>query len=596
MSVIDEVKQRTDIVEVASQYTTLTKSGRYFKATCPFHSEKHPSFFIYPEQQSWHCFGACNTGGDVFSLIMKKEGLDFGEVLRRSAEMAGVTLPSRAGQAADKEKNEKLFRANELASDYFHHLLLTSPSAEKARSYIAKRGISEKAINAFKLGYSPNSWDSLRQFLMERDFTEAELITAGLIIETESAASHDRFRNRLMFPINDVKGRTIGFGARVLDDSMPKYTNSPDTPLFYKSSCLYGIDLSREAIRQQDMAVIVEGYMDVIAAHDNDFSNVIASMGTSITDKHVIILKKLTQNIVLALDADIAGEEAALRGIIFENSLGAEVKVAVLPQGKDPDEVIRESKESWQKLIDDAIPVMDYTFSRITAELDLNTARDKSLVVNKLLPLITQINDLVRQAHYFQKLARLAGINEHQLKMIIENNRINRSQSRLMAKGKTLTTTDSQQPFLCNPREEYCLSLLLQHPELRNLSYSIMPEYFENSENREIFNAYQLNKDIPAIKDKLDNTIWEHLGNLMAKSLLPDKLEERLSDCVLRLREEFLRRLERKREAVFASEASSGGSGAELNKLEEQGTEGSSQLRDIFIQRSGGSQKQRRNG
>jgi DNA primase len=527
---------------------------------------------------------------------MKREGLDFGEVLRHSAERAGVTLPSRAGQAADKEKNERLYNINKLAVDYFHQLLLTSPSAEKARSYIARRGISEEAINAFKLGYSPNSWDSLKQFLTERDFTEAELITAGLIIEAESAASYDRFRNRLMFSINDVKGRTIGFGARVLDDSMPKYTNSPDTPLFYKSSCLYGIDLSREAIRQQDMAVIVEGYMDVIAAYDNGFNNVIASMGTSITDKQVIILKKLTNNIVLALDADIAGEEAALRGIIFENSLGAEVKVAVLPRGKDPDEVIRESKEIWQKLIDEAVPVMDYTFSRVTAELDLNTARDKSLVVNRLLPLITQINDLVRQAHYFQILARLAGISEHQLKMIIESNRINRSQSRLMAKGKTLTTTDSQQPFLGNPREEYCLALLLQHPELKKLSYSIMPEYFENSENREIFNAYQLNEGIHAIKDRLDNTIWEHLDNLMTKSLLPDNVGERLSDCVLRLREEFLRRLERKREAVFASEAASGGSGAELNKLEEQGTEVSSQLRDIFIQRSRGSQKQRRNG
>lgn len=596
MSVIDEVKQRTDIVEVASQYTTLTKSGRNFKAICPFHSEKHPSFFIYPEQQSWHCFGACNTGGDVFSLIMKKEGMNFGEVLRHSAERAGVTLPSRAGQAADKEKNERLFKINELASDYYHQLLLTSQSAEKARSYIARRGISEKAINAFKLGYSPNSWDSLKQFLMERDFTEAELITAGLIIEAESAASHDRFRNRLMFPINDVKGRTIGFGARVLDDSMPKYTNSPDTPLFYKSSCLYGIDLAREAIRQQDTAVIVEGYMDVIAAHDNGFNNVIASMGTSITDRQVSILKKLTKNIVLALDADIAGEEAALRGIIFENSLGAEVKVAVLPRDQDPDEVIRESKEIWQKLLDEAIPVMDYTFSRVTAELDLNTARDKSLVVDKLLPLITQINDLVRQAHYLQKLARLVNISENRLEMVIESNRINRSQPRSRAKDKPVATANTQQLFLSNPREEYCLALLLQHPELKSLSSNIMPEYFENSENREIFNAYQLNEGIHAIKDKLDNTIWEHLENLMAKILLPDNVRERLSDCVLRLREEFLRRLERKREAVFASEAASGGSGAELNKLEEQGTEVSSQLRDIFIQRSGGSQKQRRNG
>lgn len=597
MSVIDEVKQKTDIVDVASQYTTLTKSGRNFKGVCPFHSEKHPSFFIYPEQQSWHCFGACNTGGDVFSLIMKKEGLDFGEVLRDAAERAGVTLPSRAGQAADKDKNERLYRINESAADYFHQLLLNSPTAKKASNYIARRGISDQSVNAFNLGYSPNAWDSLKQYLTERGFTEAELLTAGLIIEADQAASHDRFRNRLMFPIKDVKGRTIAFGARVMDDSMPKYTNSPDTPLFYKSSCLYGIDLSKEAIRQQDTAVIVEGYMDVIAAHGNGFNNVIASMGTSITDRQVSSLKKLARNIniVLALDADTAGEEAALRSIVFERGLVTEVKVAILPKGKDPDDVIRESKDTWQRLINEAIPVMDYTFNRVTEGLDLNTARDKSLAVDKLLPLITQINDLVRQAHYLQKLAHLVNISENRLEMVIEGNRVKRNRPRFKAKDEPITTASTQNPFLSNPREEYCLALLLNHPELKYLSNSILPEYFENSENREIFNTYLLAESIPSIKDKLDDFIWEHLDNLKARNLLPDNVEERFSDCISRLREEYLRRLERKREALFASEAASGRPGAELLKLEEQGTEGSSQLGDIFVQRSRGGQKQRRN-
>ncbi len=540
MSVIDEVKQKTDIVDVASQYTTLTKSGRNFKAICPFHSEKHPSFFIYPEQQSWHCFGACNTGGDVFSLIMKKEGLDFGEVLRHTAEIAGVTLPSRAGQATDKEKNDRLYRINELSADYFHQLLLTSPSAEKTRSYITRRGISNQSVNAFNLGYSPNSWDSLRQYLMERDYTEAELITAGLIIEVESAASHDRFRNRLMFPINDAKGRTIGFGARVLDDSMPKYTNSPDTPLFYKSSCLYGIDLAREAIRQQDMAVIVEGYMDVIAAHDNGFGNVIASMGTAIADRQVSNLKKLSKNIVLALDADTAGEEAALRGIIFENSLGAEVKVAILPKGRDPDDVIRESKDTWQSLINEAIPVMDYTFDRVTAGLDLNTARDKSLAVDRLLPIISQMNDLIRKSHYFQKLARLADITPNQLQMIFKNKAAERNHGKSFNKGNKVAAAPSHNILTSNPREEYYLSLLLQHPELKTLSSSIMPEYFENSENREIFNAYLSTENISSLKETLDDFIREHLDSLVAKSLPDKNLEGRLSDCILLLKKESL--------------------------------------------------------
>ena len=594
MSVIDEVKQRTDIVEVASQYTTLTKAGRNFRGLCPFHSEKHPSFFIYPEQQSWHCFGACSTGGDVFSLIMKKDGLDFGEALRLLAERAGVTIPSRAKQAADKEKNERLYQANKAAAQYFHHLLLNSPAGEKARNYVAQRGLSQKAINDFQLGFSLNSWDSLKQHLMEKGYNEGELIAAGLIIETEPGASHDRFRNRLMFPIHDSKSLITGFGARVLDDAMPKYTNSPETPIFDKSSCLYGIDLAHKSIRQQDSTVIVEGYMDVIAAHDNGFSNVIASMGTSITDKQFSILRKLTKNIILALDADAAGEEASLRGIGYENSLGAEVKVAILPQGKDPDDVIRKSKEAWQKLLDEAIPIIDYTFNRVTSELNLNTARDKSLAVDRLLPIITQVKDLVRQAHYLQKLARLVNISEHRLEMVIERNKI--SQTRLRATKKPEAIIDTGKSLLVNPREEYCLTLLLQHSELKDLSKNLLPEYFENSENREIFNTYQRTENTALIKDKLDNTIWEHLDNLMKRSLPSNQLEKRLSDCTLLLRQEFLRCLERKREAVFASEAASRGSSAELNKLEEQGTEGSSQLREIFIQRSRGGQKQRRNG
>ncbi len=597
MSVIDEVKQRTDIIEIASQYTTLTKSGRNFKGICPFHSEKHPSFFIYPEQQSWHCFGACNTGGDVFSLIMKKEGLDFGETLRRSAERAGITLTSRTGSVAEKEKNERFYKINELASDYFHQLLTTSPFAEKARGYVKKRGISPKSITAFKLGYSPNSWDSLKQYLLKRDFTEAELLITGLIIKPESTATLDRFRNRLMFPINNIKGRTIGFGARVLDESMPKYTNSPDTPLFYKSSCLYGIDLAKEAIRQQNMAIIVEGYMDVIAAYDNGFYNVIASMGTSITDKQVILLKKLTinVNVVLALDADTAGEEAALRGITFENNLGAEVKVAILPQGKDPDEVIRQPTDRWQRLINEAIPVMDYTFKRVTDGLDLTTARGKSQIVDRLLPLIIQIKDVVRQAHYMQKLARLAEISLSKLEMIIESNRSKYPAPQFRPTNRTYDTANTHKSLFANPREEYCLALLLQHPELKSVSDSIMPEYFENTENREIFNNYRSASDISVIKDKLDITIWEHLDSLITRKLISDKVEERLSDCISRLQEEYLRRLERKRAVVFASEEASDGSPAVLKRLIKQDIDVSSQLRDIFSQRSRGIQMRKRN-
>jgi len=386
MSVIDEVKQRTDIVEVITRYVSLKKAGRNLVGLCPFHSEKHPSFFVYPEQQSWHCFG-CNTGGDVFSFVIKKENIDFGEALRLLAERAGVTIPSKFEREEGKGEKERLYQVNEAAAQYFHNLLLTSPAGEKARSYVANRGFSAKTIADFQLGFSLNSWESLKQYLLERGYTEGELSTAGLAVEAEDGKTHDRFRNKLMFPILDIRGRVIGFGARVLDDSLPKYINSPQTPLFDKSSNLYGINLAAAGIKQQEVAVIVEGYMDVITAHQNGFNNVVASMGTSVTEKQVSFLKKrLTKNMILALDADAAGEEAMLRGVSYENTLGAEVRVVVLPEGKDPDDVIKEDVKILQQLTEDALPIVDYTFNMVTAKLDLTTARDKSLAADKLLP------------------------------------------------------------------------------------------------------------------------------------------------------------------------------------------------------------------
>ncbi|MCJ7764272.1 MAG: DNA primase, partial [Dehalococcoidales bacterium] len=412
MSVIDEVKQRTDIVDVVSQYTTLSKAGRIFKGLCPFHTEKHGSFFVYPEQQSWHCFGACGTGGDVFSFVMKQQDASFGEVLRLLAEKAGVTIPSRGFQGEEKEKNERLYQANEAAAVYFHQLLLESPSAETARSYIAKRGLSEKSVADFRLGFSLNSWGSLEKHLIEKGYSNSELVEAGLVIEAESGGSHDRFRNKLIFPIYNDKERISGFGARVFDNSTPKYVNSPETPIFNKSGILYGLNLARQAIKQRDQAVIVEGYLDTITAHQNGFSNVVASMGIAVTEKHISILKRLTRNVVFALDADAAGEEAMLRCVGYENALDNEVRVLILPQGKDPDDVIKEDKDIWQRLLEESSPIIDFTFDMVMAGLDFTKARDVTFASGKLLPIIKQINNVIRRAHYLQKLSHLVNIDE----------------------------------------------------------------------------------------------------------------------------------------------------------------------------------------
>jgi len=589
MSVIDEVKQRTDIVEVVSQYASLTKSGRTFRALCPFHSEKAPSFFVYPEQQSWHCFGACNTGGDVFSFIMKKENIGFGEALRLLAQKAGVTIKSRFEPEAGKDERERVYQVNQAAAQYFHNLLLNTPSGGRAREYLDRRGFSQKTIADFQLGFSLNSWDALRQYLMARGYNEDELLAAGLIIKSEGGGTHDRFRNRLMFPIQDARGRVVGFGARVLDDSLPKYINSPQTPVFDKSSCLYGINLARAAIRQQDLAIIVEGYMDVITAHQNGYSNVVASMGTSVTEKQVSNFKRLTKNVVLALDADAAGEEAMLRGITYENTLGAEVRVVSLPEGKDPDDVIKEDAKIWQQMLKEAMPVVDYIFNMITSQLDVSTARGKSLCVERLWPIVDGIRDKVRWNHYLQKLARLAGMSPRELEGTMRRKRSGQKKYQAKEPDKELVARDMR-PILSSPIEEYCLTLLLQHPELRTHHPGPLPEYFENSENREIFIAWQQNNDLSSLKDRLDATIWEHLDSLLARNLPANKIEEKYAKCTLRLKEKYLRGLERKREAEYAYEAETGGSGADLTKLEEQGIEPSVQLGEVFIQKSRGIQ------
>ena len=377
MSAIDEVKQKTDIAEVIGQYATLKKAGKNLTALCPFHSERHPSFFVYPERQSWHCFGACNTGGDVLSFIIKKENMDFGEALRLLADRAGVALPTRPERAGEKEAKDELFKVNEAATLYFNNLLINNPGAAKARAYLESRGFTPQTVSNFQLGFSLDSWEALKKYLTDKGYREEDMLTAGLGVKADDGKTHDRFRGKLMFPIRDSRGRTLGFGARVLDDSLPKYVNSPQSPTFDKSSVLYGLDRAAPAIRKKDMAIVMEGYMDVITAHQNGITNAVASMGTAVTEAQANALKKLSKNLVLALDADAAGEEAMLRGVGYENILNAEIRVVVMPEGQDPDDVIRQSADAWGGLVDKAVPIVDYTFDMVTAKLDLNTARDK---------------------------------------------------------------------------------------------------------------------------------------------------------------------------------------------------------------------------
>jgi DNA primase len=580
MGAIDEIKQKLDIVEVVGQYVQLKKSGRTFRAPCPFHSEKKPSFFIYPEQQTWHCFGACNTGGDVFSFVMKKEGLDFGETLRLLAEKTGVVLPSRASSEVEEKARDKILQINQAAAQYYHNLLLNSPAAEFARHYLSGRGLNEKSITDFQLGYSLPNWESLKQYLAEKGFDENEILEAGLILKSEKADKyHDRFRNQLMFPIMDERGQVTGFGARVLDPESqgPKYINSPQTRVFDKSGSLYGIHLARPAVREKDLAVMVEGYMDVIIAHQYEFRNVIAPMGVAITEKQILRLKKLTRNIALALDPDAAGEEAAMRCIGYENSLDAEVKVINLPGGKDPDEVIKENPQQWQSLVDKAVPVIEYAVNVIAAKFDLKTTQGKTEAVRELLPIISGVRSAVRQDLYLTRLSQLTGITRRNLETAL-------IQSKPDKKAK-ITREDAlkraARSIGSRPIEEFLLALLLQNPSLEINSQELLADYFENSENRVIFIRWQESHDPNLMQKSLDPAVLEHFESLLKKNIPPDSLAEKYNQVLLRLREDFIRNTERRKSEAFELEEA----GGIVADIQEKGIDDIIKLREIFYQK-----------
>jgi DNA primase len=586
LSITDEIKQKADIVEVISGYVQLTKSGKTLRAPCPFHSEKKPSFFVYPDQQTWHCFGACNTGGDVFSFVMKKEGLEFGDALRLLAEKYGVQIPSQAKSAAEDQARDKILQANMTTAQYYHNLLLHNPGADKARRYLEKRGVNAQSISDFQIGYSLPAWEALKQYLTEKGFNETDLLDSGLIIRSEdNRRTHDRFRDHLMFPIMDERGRVTGFGARVLEAeySGPKYINSPQTRVFDKSGSLYGIHLAKSGIRQADLAVLVEGYMDVIIAHQYGFNNVIAPMGVAITERQINQLKKLTHKIALALDPDSAGEEAAMRCVAYENSLDTEVKVISLPAGQDPDEVIKADKSVWENAVAKAIPAMEFTIRTLAGKMNLDSGENRAHLVKQLLPILATQKNSTHLSNNLQILAKLSGTSQNNLEIVLSSYKPDTKKNF----AKTTSINRAIRTVSSNPVEEYLLAILLQHPEIAPKTHDLLVEYFENSENRAIFEVWKgaigVTADLTVL---IDNAIQDHFKKVLSRYLPGNDFEERYTDCVLRLRERYLRNLKKKQEEALTLEAESGDKAAVLTKLQEQGTTIDQELMKIFAQRA----------
>ncbi len=433
MSVSDEVKQRIDIVDLISRYTPLKRSGATYKGLCPFHSERTPSFIVFPNSGTWRCFGACGVGGDIFSFVMRKENLDFRDALQLLAKEAGVNLEENEADASSDQRS-KLYEINEIAATYFQEILRHHAAAQPARDYLERRGIDPATQEHFRLGFALDQWSSLRDFLSEKGYNIEQQTVAGLLKRHEERNStYDAFRARLMIPIRDRQGRVIGFGGRVLDNSQPKYLNTAETALFHKSKVIYGLDLAHQAVRAADKVVIVEGYMDVIAAHQHGYANVVACMGTSLTTEQLQQLQRYTNNYVMALDADVAGQQATIRGlnqarqalarvrkptvtssgdVRMEERLGANLFIISMPEGRDPDDVIRQEPQTWQSLVDKAQPLVDFYFKLVAEQVDLKSAQGKGQAVAELAPLIAELEDEIERQHYVQQLSRQVQIDE----------------------------------------------------------------------------------------------------------------------------------------------------------------------------------------
>lgn len=498
--VTDQIKEKVDIVEFISTYVPLRKTGRSYVGFCPFHpNTRTPAFHVFPDTQSFHCFG-CKASGTIFDFLMRREGLEFREALERLAQRAGVQLHPRT--EADEQLDQlrtRLLEVNAAAAAFFRHMLVKSQRGEEARAYVARRRIDDATSEAFLLGYAPDDWSLLLSYLTERrGFSPEEIEAAGLAIHHETRGYYDRFRNRLMFPIRNASGEIVAFGGRALGDAQPKYMNSPQTPLFDKGKVLYGLDLARDAIRQSDATVIVEGYVDVIIAHQYGFRNVVAPLGTALTADHVALVKKLSHRVYLALDADAAGVRATLKGlqalqsqpegeltavvspqgvIGLQRRQDVEIRILSLPEGKDPDEVIQENPEQWRAALAAARPAMDFYLETLTSDLDLSSGRGKADAVERIAPLLTQIANPVEQAHYIQQLARLIDVEERYILAALGNKARQEGPRRPSDQARATKVLEQQpgeakqQPGDTQPstptQEEHLLGWMIRYPKAR---------------------------------------------------------------------------------------------------------------------------------
>ncbi|QRN82771.1 DNA primase [Chloroflexota bacterium] len=547
MTAVDEIKSRLDIVDIVSETVKLRHSGKNYTGFCPFHTNtKTPAFVVFPDSQTWRCFGQCNEGGDLFSFVMKREGWDFQETLRNLADRAGVTLHEYTPEQQEKvEENEHLREVLSMAVTFFQHQLRNTPAGKEALEYLYGRKLNDETIDAFALGYAPDSWDTLTQYMASRNISEQDLLDAGLVSQRDSGGVYDKFRHRLVIPIKDARGKMAGFGGRVLrKDDVPKYLNSPKTALFDKGRLLYGLDMARREIRAKDQVVIVEGYLDVIGPYQAGFKNCVSPMGTALTEDQFRLIKRYSRRIVLALDPDAAGEKATLRGLqtarevmeregdmVFdarglmqvEGRLKADIRVTTLPDGLDPDEIALDDPDLWDQLVREAKPVVVHVMETLAAHADIDDPKTKEQIANQVLPLIEDVKGSVEREAYRQQLARLLRVDERALVRQASGgpSRPRRRSYRQMPQVSAITSplTNTHRKL-----EENCIKALVSDPTLvhfidrtlRELELVCLNvEDFTQTDFRELF------KIVSEALDQDDEDPAEYV-----RTRIPDEMQE----------------------------------------------------------------------
>lgn len=581
MSSIDEIKSRIDIVDLVSESVQLRRTGKNYIGFCPFHpNTRTPSFVVFPATGTWRCFGQCSEGGDIFSFTMKKQSWDFSETLKYLAEKAGVLLkPPTPEEQVAEEEHAQLRSILEEAATYYHHQLRNTPEGQKALTYLRGRGLSDEIIETFGLGYAPNAREAIIQYFKSKGRSETNLKEAGLVSERDDGSIYDKFRHRIIFPIRDARGRMTGFGGRVLDpNDIPKFLNSPQTAVFDKSALLYGLEHARTPIRALDQAVIVEGYLDVIALHQAGFTNSVSPMGTALTEHQLRLLKKLTQRFILALDPDAAGDKATLRGLqiarqtmdresepVFdarglmahESRMQADIRVTTLPAGMDPDDVVKADPAEWQRILENAKPIVIHVMETLAAGRNVDDPKTRSEIAGQVLPLINEVPDPIERETYRQRLARLIKVDE---RLLTGGERSDTARRRRPRPTRTKPVEQkSEIPILVGNAllEAHCLGILVRRPEMvfhvdRALHEAhllrLSRQDFERAEYQAIFElveeslAQDQSEPMNFVLNGLSLPLMEIVDNLLERTERLDPKEDRVLEDVMRALLEIRRR------------------------------------------------------